>query len=349
MSQTGADVPFYHMSQLSPLPPSRFPLPALFALLVAVACTRPAGEGGEGGGTLVVYNAGSLARPLRAALDSFASGAGAGAGGTKGTARVTIEQENAGSLETARKLTELHKIPDVIALADYEVFPQLLMPEHVRWYAQFARNRMVLAYTSRSRFAGEIDSTNWWRVLQRPGVQVGRADPNLDPNGYRTLLTLRLAEGYYRTPGLYDRLLSHAPPRNIRPKEADLVGILQAGELDYIWSYESLARAAGLSYVHLPSAIDLGDPADSADYARAEVRVVGRTPRDTLTFRGQPIVYGVSIPARAPHPAIAQRFVAYLLSPAGRRVLRGSRLDALDHPAIVGTDAPAAVAAAARE
>lgn len=315
---------------------SRVPLPASLLLLAALACSRPAP--GTGGGTLVVFNAGSLARPLRAALDSFAAGA-----------HVTVEQENAGSLETARKLTELHKIPDVIALADYEVFPQLLMPEHVRWYAQFARNRMVLAHTARSRFAGEIDSANWWRVLQRPGVQVGRADPNLDPNGYRTLLTMQLAERYYHAPGLYDRLLASAPPRNVRPKEADLVGILQAGELDYIWSYESLARAAGLEYVHLPSAIDLGDPADSVGYALAVVRVAGRTPRDTVTFRGQPIVYGISIPTAAPHPAIAERFMAYLLSPAGRRVLRGARLDALEHPVIVGTGAPAPVAAATRE
>ncbi|HEX6533483.1 MAG TPA: extracellular solute-binding protein, partial [Gemmatimonadaceae bacterium] len=301
----------------------------------AVACTE---RGVPAPSTLVVYNAGSLARPLRAALDSFGA-----------AAHVTIAQENAGSLETARKLTDLHHIPDVIALADYEVFPRLLMPEQVRWYARFARNRMVLAYTPRSRFAGAIDSTNWWRVLQRPGVQVGRADPNLDPNGYRTLLTMQLAERYYHQPGLYDRLLAAAPSRNVRPKEADLVGILQAGELDYIWSYESLATAAGLSYVRLPSAIDLGDPADSAGYATAVVRVAGRTPRDTVTFRGQPIVYGVSIPVRAPHPALAERFVAYLLSPAGRRVLRAARLDALEHPAIVGTGAPASVAAAARE
>src|SRR5687768_11627137 len=91
--------------------------------------------------TLVVYNAGSLAIPMRAALDSFAA-----------LEKVTIEQENAGSLETARKLTELGKIPDIVAVADYEVIPLLLMPDHATWYAKFAHNRMVLAYHDRSRF-----------------------------------------------------------------------------------------------------------------------------------------------------------------------------------------------------
>ncbi|MBX6333050.1 MAG: extracellular solute-binding protein [Gemmatimonadaceae bacterium] len=312
--------------------PARSALLALAALALA-ACVRDRTAVDD---TIVVYNAGSLARPLRAALDTFAQ-----------RHHVRVEQENAGSLETARKLTELHKIPDLIALADYEVFPQLLIPEQVQWYVAFARNRMTIAYTPRSRFADEITAANWWQVLRRPGVQVGRADPNLDPNGYRTLLAMQLAERYYRVPGLADSLLAAAPPRNVRPKEADLVGVLQAGELDYIWSYESLAQAAGLRYVNLPDSVDLGSPADSAFYAQASVRVVGRTPRDTVTFRGQPIVYAFSIPKHAPHPAVAERFAAFLLSPEGRRVLRAARLDALDPPVLVGTGAPRAVATAA--
>jgi molybdate/tungstate transport system substrate-binding protein len=311
----------------------------LLLFLFLAACTagdRPARDATADRGPLVVFNAGSLARPLRAALDTFARRTG-----------VAVEQENAGSLETARKLTELGKVPDVVALADFEVFPQLLLPEHVSWYAEFARNRMVIAYTDGSRHAGEITGDNWYRVFERPGVEVGRADPNLDPNGYRTLLTLQLAERHYRTPGLYRRMLAAAPARNVRPKEADLVGLLQAGELDYIWSYESIARAAGLRHVRLPSAIDLGEPADSALYAVAAVRVTGATPRDSVEFRGTPIVYGLSIPRRAPHPDLAARFVEFLLSEEGKRVLRQQRLDALDRPVLVGTGAPAGVAAAA--
>lgn len=309
---------------------------SLGCVLTAVALLAGC-RGGDGADRrIIVFNAGSLARPMRAALDSFAA-----------KEHITVAQENAGSLETARKLTELGHIPDVIALADYEVFPDYLMPRHVGWYVDFARNRMVLAYTPRSRFAREITADNWWKILQRPGVQVGRADPNLDPNGYRTLLTMQLAEKFYREPGLYDRLLAHAPPGNMRPKEADLVGILQAGEMDYIWSYESLATAAGLELVRLPSEIDLSTPADSALYATAVVRVRGRTPGDSVTFRGQPIVYALSIPRAASHPAIAERFVKYLLSADGKRVLRATGLDVLDEPLVVGTGAPAGISAIA--
>ena len=306
---------------------------ALLALAAAAAaCGRRADKGGAPE-PLVVFNAGSLARPLRAVLDSFAL-----------RERVTVQQENAGSLETARKLTELGKIPDVIALADYEVFPQLLMPEQTTWYVQFARNRMVIAYTDRSRFAREITPANWWRVLRRSGVDVGRADPNLDPNGYRTLLTLQLAERFYRQPGLAGRLLRNAPERNIRPKEADLVGLLQAGEMDYIWSYQSIAEAAGLEYVQLPSAVDLGDPSEEDRYGAVSVRVRGKTATDTITIRGQPIVYALSIPRAAPHPEAAERFVWFLLSADGRRILRGAKLDALSAPVLVGTGAPQRIA-----
>ena len=311
--------------------------PALVLLACMTAACAGGAERAPASGPIVVFNAGSLARPLRAALDSFAA-----------REHIAIAQENGGSLETARKLTDLHRIPDVIALADYEVFPHILMPGQMTWYARFARNRMVLAYTPQSRYASEITGTNWWQIVQRPGVQTGRSDPNLDPNGYRTLLVMQLAERYYHQPGLASRLLAAAPARNVRPDEADLVGVLQAGALDYIWSYESLAQAAGLRWVELPDSIDLGSPADSAFYALAATRVLGRTRADTITVRGQPIVYGLSIPLSAPHPGLAERFVRFLFSPDGKRVMRDARLDVLDAPVIVGSGAPAGVVAAAR-
>ena len=308
------------------------------AALSAAACARDEASSGSTSGPLIVYNAGSLARPLRAALDSFAA-----------RTRAQVEQESAGSLETARKLTELHKIPDVVALADYKVFPQLLVPAYTTWYAAFARNRMVLAHTSRSRFASEMTADNWWEILQRPGVETGRSDPNLDPNGYRTLLVLKLAELHHRQPGLAQRLLRATPSRNVRPKEVDLVALLQAGELDYIWSYESVAQAASLPYVRLPDEIDLGSPADSALYAHAEVRVAGTSQSDSITFRGEPIVYALSIPTDAPHRALAERFVAFLLSPDGARILRAARLDVLERPMLAGSGAPPVVDSLARE
>lgn len=311
----------------------RFVVPLVLAMVAS--CGKSAQRAGDGGGAIVVYTAASVAIPIRAALDTFAA-----------REQVTVDQENGGSLDIARKLTELHQIPDVVVLADYSVFPKLLMPDETTWYADFARNRMVLAFTDKSKFASQVDSANWPAILQRPGVQLGRANPDLDPNGYRTLLTMQLAEQYYELPGLYHRLMQLSPAKNVRPKEADLVGVLQAGEFDYIWSYESLARATKLRYITLPAAIDLGTPGDTGLYAKASVKVAGKTPKDTLTIKGQPIVYALSIPTSAPHPRVAEQFVAFLLSPEGRTLMRGTKLDALDTPLIIGSGAPAAVRAA---
>lgn len=281
---------------------------------------------------LLVYNAASITRPMRAVLDSFALRTG-----------TPYAQESASSLELVRRLTELQGTPDVLALADPDLFPSLLEPTFTSWHALFGRNRIVLAYTARSRGASQIRTDNWWEVLARPGVQVGRSDPNTDPSGYRTLLVWQLAARHYGIPDMDQRMLEAAPARNVRPREADQVALLQAGELDYIWTYESLAALMSLPYLTLPPDVDLGTAADSTVYATAVTRVVGRRAGDTLTVRGRPILFGVTVPRGARHAKAAERFVAYLLSPEGRRILRRTHFDALDRPVLVGRDIPSVV------
>jgi molybdate/tungstate transport system substrate-binding protein len=300
-----------------------------FVVVLACGRLKTADEG-----PLVVYTAGSLARPMRAALDSFSARTG-----------VRYELESAGSLETARKLTELGKIPDVIALADEDVFPKLLVPTHVSWYVRFAENRIVLAYTDRSRFAAEIDSTNWWQVLQRPRLEIGRANPDLDPAGYRTLMVFQLAEKVYGAAGLAASLAEGSPPRNMRPKEIELVALLESGDLDYAWFYESMALASGVRHVRLPAAIDLSSADLRESYASAAVRVIGASARDTVIMRGAPIRYAFSIPLNASHRALAERFAAFLLS-EGRKALEGEFLTALANPDAVGTGVPELVQSA---
>ncbi|HWA40914.1 MAG TPA: extracellular solute-binding protein [Gemmatimonadales bacterium] len=313
----------------------RSSLGTLFLLLTAYPPTRLPAQARER--RLTVFNAGSLGRPLREALNGYA----ATAPGTE------VAQENAGSLESARKLTELHKIPDVIALADEGVFPALLMPGQVTWYAAFARNEMVLAYTDRSSGADQVNADNWATILLRPGVRTGRSDPALDPNGYRTLFVLQLEERRAHIPGLAARLLAAMPARYIRPKEADLIALLQAGELDYAWSYRNVAQAAGLRFVDLPPEVDLGDPARAALYATASIRIpaaASRGPRpaarDSITIRGAPILYALSIPREAQNPADAQAFVQWLFGAEGKAVLTRNGFTVLDTPILHGATPP---------
>jgi molybdate/tungstate transport system substrate-binding protein len=304
----------------------------LFALAATLTATMSAcakTSAAPANDAIIVFNAGSLARPLRAALDSFTAGT-----------KIRVEQENAGSVETARKLTELHRIPDLVGSADYQVFPKYLMPGQTSWYARFARNRMVLMYTPKSKFASTIDSTNWYKILESKGVQTGRADPALDPNGYRSLIVMKLAEQYYQQPGLANRLVTNSSAHVVRPKEVDLMGLLQTGEIDYAWSYESVAQGANLSYVTLPRAIDLSDPARAADYARAKVKIPGNSPKDSVEIEGEPILYAFTVPREAPHKALGERFAAFLVSNTGKRIIAREHLEPLPAPIYVGDSIP---------
>jgi molybdate/tungstate transport system substrate-binding protein len=158
----------------------------------------------------------------------------------------------------------------------------------------------------------------------------------------------QLAEGYYKHPRLASALLKNAPDRNIRPNAAELAALLAAGELDYIYDYQSVAESNGFRFLVLPNAIDLGDASRAAEYAAVSVKVRGTTRGQTLTVKGQPILYGLTIPASAPHAAAAKRFLDYLTSPQTVSALRAAHVDMLDHPVVVGTGAPAEVHGAVR-
>ena len=214
--------------------------------------------------TLLIYVAASLTKPIQPVLDAYAARTG-----------TVILRESGASLEHARKITELHRVPDLLLLADVEVISQLLVPKYATWYAEFARNRMVVAYTDRSKRAREITPDNWTKILQENDVEIGRTDPNLAPVGYRTLIMFDLAERYYKQPGLAASLLQHAPERNIRPNAAELAALLAAGELDYIYDYQSVAESNGFRFIALPDAINLGDP-EARRGLRARLRARAR-------------------------------------------------------------------------
>ncbi len=279
--------------------------------------------------TLLLFLAASLTKPIQPVLDTFSARTG-----------IVIQRETGASLEHVRKITELHRVPDVLLLADVDVYPRYLVPKYATWYASFARNRMVVAYTARSKHSSEIAAANWTTILQRPDVEIGRTNPDLAPVGYRTLLLFQLAERFYKKPGLAASLLSHAPEKNIRPNAAELAALLAAGELDYIYDYQSVAESNGFRFIALPDAINLGDPVRAAEYASVSTRIHGDTPGSETTVIGQPILYGLTIPIGAPHPAAAKQFLAYLSSPAVIVTMRAAHIDMLDSPIVSGTGAP---------
>lgn len=258
------------------------------------------------GGDLVVFHAGSLSAPFDAIAKAF----------MQRHPEVRVLREAAGSRACARKITDLGRPCDVFASADYAVIDTLLIPKHADWNIRFARNEMEIVYTERSRRFAEITPENWMDILLDAEVAFGRADPDSDPCGYRAVLTMKLAEEYYRRPGLTERFLAK-DRRHIRPKETDLLALLETRTIDYIFLYRSVAIQHGHEYVSLPAEVNLGKPELEDLYRTVCVEISGEAPGRKMTQCGEPMAYGITIPASAPNPGAALAFVKFLLEKEG--------------------------------
>lgn len=258
----------------------------------------------EASGELIIFHAGSLAVPFKQICEEFNSH----------YPGIKIFREAAGSRICARKIVDLHRPCDVIACADYTVIDTLLIPRYAEWNIKFASNEMVIAFTEDSRSPGDIDKDNWYDILPGKDAAFGRSDPNADPCGYRAVFMIKLAEKFYSRPGLAAKMLAK-DRRYIRPKEVDLLALLEAGELDYIFIYRSVAEQHKLKYITLPDEINLKNVKFADFYKNASVRITGKKPGTFITKTGEPIVYGVTIPKNAPNRELALVFLTFLLEP----------------------------------
>ncbi len=273
----------------------------VFFLAVISSCGDGGGDGGKT--DLVIFHAGSLSVPLKRMAALY----------MEKNPEVNVLLEAAGSRACARKISELGRECDVMASADYTVIDQLLIPDHASWNIKFAGNEMTIVYHEESMRSDEIDADNWFMILMEDNVAFGRSDPNSDPCGYRAVFTMRLAETHYGMAGLADGFLEK-DKRYIRPKETDLIALLESGVIDYIFLYRSVAQQHGLDYLILPSEINLGDLEMAGTYGKVSVEISGKKPGHWIVKKGAPMVYGVTIPSNAPHPEIARSFIEYLLT-----------------------------------
>lgn len=254
-------------------------------------------------GDLIIYHAGSLSVPFKEISAEF----------NKLYPDVNILMESAGSVASARKITDLNRPCDILASSDYGVIDNMLIPKYADWNIKFVSNELSIVYNEKSRLAGQINPKNWYEILMNKEVAFGRADPNADPCGYRTVMALQLAEKYYKKPGLA-KMISGKDQNYIRPKEVDLLALLESGSIDYIFLYRSVAIQHGLKYITLPDEINLKNMALAAQYATATTEINGKEPGKKETVKGEPMVYGVTMLRDAPNKPAAVAFLQFLLS-----------------------------------
>jgi len=321
------------------------------AAVVLAGCSDSAGSAtpgeGDGGDGVRVLFAGSLIIPFAQLEEEFETA----------HPGIDVNMEGHGSIQAIRIVRDLHEQADLVVTADYQLIPMLLYqtqdPDsglpYAGWSVVFATNKMALAYSPDSAFATEIGADNWFDIINRDGVRLGCSDPRLDANGYRALMTVKLAEGFYGRPDLFTKTFGgvfRIPVRVsetgdgaiitvpevletksgshvvLRPYSVNLLPLLKSGDIDYAFEYESVIEQHGLKYVSLPPEIDLGDPACADLYRSVTVKLdFQRFTSVEPVFRGEPIRYGVTIPANARDPGAAESLLAYLLGPEGQRIM----------------------------
>ncbi|MHA1605488.1 MAG: extracellular solute-binding protein, partial [Candidatus Freyarchaeota archaeon] len=238
-----------------------------------------------------------------------------------------------GSLECAN-LLKYGTQCDVIFVSDYNVIKNnlYLVPvssnpsvNYADWWVDFARNQIVIAYNPGTPLGRVINETNWYTLLTSGQGQWARANPDADPCGYRTLITLNICDTYYpdhpsEYPNYPGGVLAYvlSNPLNIvvAAKEFDIMGPLQAGQFEAGFTYQSLAIQFGLPYISLPENVSLGNPSQEYDDWYSQWSITTQA----STFWGSSIRYAATIPNTARNRYWAIQFLAFMLSSEGQAI-----------------------------
>ncbi|TVQ92928.1 MAG: extracellular solute-binding protein [Bacteroidetes bacterium] len=282
----------------------------VFSLFLFVSCQFHVSE--EKNNILYIIHAGSLTLPVHELSLAF----------REENPDVRILTEAWGSKAGARRVIDINTPADVFMSADYMVIENMLIPDHASWYLPFATNELSIVYTTRSRYASEINQDNWMDILMRPNVKYGRSNPDMDPCGVRSVFTIKLAEKKYGNEGFAGQLLEKDTD-NIRPKETDLIALLEKNHIDYIFLYKSVAVQHGLEYLELPDSLSLGNFALNDWYSSVSIETLGSRPGETITEFGEAMVYGLTIPHKSESQKLAEKFVNFVLHPdKGQAILK---------------------------
>jgi len=312
---------------------------------MAAACTSPEARQQKGKTELKIIIAGSLLVPFQQLEKEYESI----------NPDIDILLEGHGSVQAIREVTELGDQADLLAVADTQLIPllmyQLNVPDsnmpYAGWCINFSSNKLGIAYKDQSAYAEKINADNWYQIISRPDVSIGLPDPRIDAMGYRVLMMLQLAEDYYDDDTIFEKTVGSAfeypmdinkqgnifvitVPEIVKSQQGrvklrsysiQLMALLESGDLDYAFEYESVARQRGLNFLSLPEGIDLSSPDHEESYRRVEVNLDFKRFASLMPqFKGAQIVYGLTIPNNAAHSDEAAEFIQFLLGEGGQAI-----------------------------
>jgi tungstate ABC transporter binding protein WtpA len=301
------------------------------------------------GGSVYVLSAGSLSSVLNNASQQFeALHPG-----------VNIYIVYYGSVECA-DLIKQGTPCDLFFSADFYVIQNMLyqtpipkyynLVNYTDWWVNFATNTLCIAYTTNGPNHLTLSNTTWYQDLNSGVGLWARSNPDLDPAGYRALIMLNISDTYYPANPTEYPLYPTNPSNSsqgtllaevesnpswitITAKSANIIPLLQAGDIDAGFVYVSNAIQAGLPYITLPNNVSLGYQPYNAWYSEFSV-----TPT-TTTYWGSWIQYGATIPntASISDTYWATQFLSFVLSSQGQAILTAGYQPVINPPVAEGS------------
>lgn len=175
----------------------------------------------------------------------------------------------------------------------------------VSWYAAFASSPLVLGYYPKSKFASDLKTMPWYKVITMPGFKLGRTNPSQDPGGVLTAEALKETAKSRHLPALTKLASESSDEYAEDPEEADIV----SGQLDAAFMYEADANSQKSPFVPLTGVNLSGD-------------------------------YTVTLLRGAPHQAAAVAFVKFLVGAKGRAAFKADHFKIVSPPTVSGKGVP---------
>jgi len=178
----------------------------------------------------------------------------------------------------------------------------------VSWYASFAASPEVLGYYPKSKFAHDLKTMPWYKVITMPGFRLGRTNPSQDPGGVLARKALEQTATKQHLPALKKLATESSDEYSETTEQAGI----QSGQLDASFMYEADANSQKSPFVKLTGVNLSGD-------------------------------YTITIDKNAPHVAAAEAFIKFLLGPKGQAAMKADHFIIVSPSKVSGSGVPSAL------
>src|SRR6202522_2748540 len=172
----------------------------------------------------------------------------------------------------------------------------------ITWYAAFASSPEVLGYYPKSKFAQDLKTMPWYKVITLPGFRLGRTNPTQDPGGVLAAKALEETATAQHLPALKKLATESSDEYSEDTEEAGI----QNGQLDASFMYEADANSQDSPFVKLSGVNLAGD-------------------------------YTITIVKGAPHTAAAEAFIKFLLGSKGQAAMKADHFKIVSPAKVTGS------------